>query len=133
MLKAKALRVKQVLLCDDQKNLRKVLRNGILQLRDDIEIHEAEDGLGCLDFLSKNPCDLVFLDVEMPNLDGFSTLEKIRGQESERTKVVMVTALSSEEDIGKGAFLDADGYITKPYNLDEVEQALQEHLGAPVA
>ena len=122
-------------MCDDQKLLRAVLKESILQLRDDVEILEAEDGLSFLALMDEQDVDLAFLDVEMPNLDGFQALERLRAQESDgssRAKVVMVTAMAAEENIVKGWELEADGYISKPYDVDEIREALEQHLNDSV-
>jgi len=124
--------MKKILVCDDQKMLRKVLKESIVQMRDDVEIVEAEDGNGCLHQIEEHEIDLVFLDVEMPNLSGFEALEMLRKKEADgtgRQRIVMVTALDTDQDIIKGWSLDADGYISKPYDVDEIREALEEHLG----
>lgn len=125
--------VKKLLLCDDQKMLRKVLRDSILEMREDVEVHEATDGLDALDKIDQHDYDLVLLDVEMPNLSGFQALARIRDWEKEnevarKLKIVMVTAMNSDQDIVKGWDLEADGYISKPYDIDEIGEALNQHL-----
>ena len=125
--------VKKLLLCDDQKMLRKVLRASILEMREDVEVHEATDGLDALDKIDQHDYDLVLLDVEMPNLSGFQALARIRDWEKEnevarKLKIVMVTAMNSDQDIVKGWDLEADGYISKPYDIDEIGEALNQHL-----
>lgn len=127
--------MKKILICDDQKRLRDVLRESILQMRDDIEVHEATDGLEALASIERHDFDLILLDVEMPNLSGFQALEKIREKEQpgdQRLRVVMVTALNTSQDIIKGWELDADGYISKPYDIDEISEALDQSLGKSV-
>lgn len=125
--------VKKLLLCDDQKMLRKVLRDSILEMREDVEVHEATDGLDALEKIDQHDYDLVLLDVEMPNLSGFQALARIREWEKEnkvssKLKIVMITAMNSDQDIVKGWDLEADGYISKPYDIDEIGEALSQHL-----
>ncbi|MGE0491859.1 MAG: response regulator [Vulcanimicrobiota bacterium] len=121
--------MKRVLVCDDQPALREVLRDALADLRGDLEVIEAGDGKAALGLLSDKAYDLVFLDVEMPQLDGFETLKALRAKESgRRTPVVMVTGMNTEEHIISGWQLDADGYISKPFNLDEIAEAVATHL-----
>lgn len=121
--------MKRVLVCDDQPALREVLRDALADLRGDLEVIEAGDGQAALGLLSDKAYDLVFLDVEMPRLDGFETLKALRAKESgRRTPVVMVTGMNTEEHIISGWQLDADGYISKPFNLDEIAEAVATHL-----
>ena len=125
--------MKKLLLCDDQKMLRKVLRDSILEMREDVEVHEATDGLDALEKIVQHDYDLVLLDVEMPNLSGFQALARIREWEKEnkvssKLKIVMITAMNSDQDIVKGWDLEADGYISKPYDIDEIGEALSQHL-----
>ena len=125
--------MKKLLLCDDQKMLRKVLRDSILEMREDVEVHEATDGLDALEKIDQHDYDLVLLDVEMPNLSGFQALARIREGEKEnkvssKLKIVMITAMNSDQDIVKGWDLEADGYISKPYDIDEIGEALSQHL-----
>lgn len=125
--------MKKLLLCDDQKMLRKVLRDSILEMREDVEVHEATDGLDALEKIDQHDYDLVLLDVEMPNLSGFQALARIREWEKEnkvssKLKIVMITAMNSDQDIVKGWDLEADGYISKPYDIDEIGEALSQHL-----
>ena len=125
--------MKKLLLCDDQKMLRKVLRDSILEMREDVEVHEATDGLDALEKIDQHDYDLVLLDVEMPNLSGFQALARIREWEKEnkvssKLKIVMITAMNSDQDIVKGWDLEADGYISKPYDIDEIGEALSQLL-----
>ena len=125
--------MKKLLLCDDQKMLRKVLRDSILEMREDVEVHEATDGLDALEKIDQHDYDLVLLDVEMPSLSGFQALARIREWEKEnkvssKLKIVMITAMNSDQDIVKGWDLEADGYISKPYDIDEIGEALSQHL-----
>jgi len=113
--------------------LRKVLRDSILEMREDVEVHEATDGLDALEKIDQHDYDLVLLDVEMPNLSGFQALARIREWEKEnkvssKLKIVMITAMNSDQDIVKGWDLEADGYISKPYDIDEIGEALSQHL-----
>jgi len=68
-------------------------------------------------FTSEGPPDLLLLDVQLPDGDGFDILAKLREHRRYRDlPVVMLTVRADADDIGKGLRLGADGYVTKPYS-----------------
>lgn len=74
--------------------------------------------------------DLVLLDVQLPDGDGFEILSKLRRLRSfESLPIVMLTAKTDPEDIVKGLTLGADGYITKPYSKNILADAIRRIFG----
>ena len=74
--------------------------------------------------------DLILLDVELPDVSGFTILEKIRQHpDLKETRVIMVTGRTDRADIAKGVMLGADGYITKPYRPATMTAAIRQALG----
>jgi len=74
--------------------------------------------------------DLVLLDVSLPDVDGFDVLLKIRQHPSLRTMpVVMLTAKATRDAVLRGLAGGADGYITKPFEIDVLMQAVRVVLG----
>jgi len=76
---------------------------------------QAADGVQGLQLVAAERPDLVILDVNMPKLNGFETLERLR-QGGIQTPVLMLTVRSSEEDQVKALDLGADDYLTKPFS-----------------
>ena len=79
----------------------------------------CRDGASALDRLSNGGIDLVVLDIMLPRLNGFGVLEALRGR-NDWTPVLVLSARSSDEDRIRGLQLQADDYLTKPFNLKEL-------------
>jgi DNA-binding response OmpR family regulator len=76
---------------------------------------EAQDGPSSLSAFEKERPDLVVLDVNLPRLDGWEVLKRIRSG-GHRTPIMMLTVRASEEDQVRGLDLGADDYLTKPFS-----------------
>ena len=75
----------------------------------------AGDGVEALSLFSENQFDLILLDIMLPKIDGFSVCELIRAKS--QIPIIMLTALSSEEEQIRGLDLQVDDYITKPFSM----------------
>jgi DNA-binding response OmpR family regulator len=106
----------RVLVIDDDGDVR-ALVTGLLE-RAGYEVNEASDGRDGLRAVFSDRPDLVLLDVTMPGLDGWGTLERIR--ELTDVPVLMVTARSGELEKVRGLKAGADDYMTKPFGRQEL-------------
>src|SRR6266478_2125216 len=106
----------KVLVVDDERAIRKLLRMGLAT--QGYEILEAPDGKTSLELLAQKP-DLVILDLGLPDIDGLDLLRRIRNA---REGVPVVVLSSRGDEAGKVAALDlgADDYVTKPFGMDEL-------------
>jgi len=78
---------------------------------------EAVSGEQALDIVSKEPLDLVVLDIMMPGVDGWEVLSRIRlDPDTEELPVILVTAKTQDSDVIRGWELGADEYVIKPFN-----------------
>ncbi|NLG73162.1 MAG: response regulator transcription factor [Chloroflexi bacterium] len=82
------------------------------------QVIEATNGQQAVDMVAEKHPDLVFLDVMMPVLDGFTALERIR--EFSNVPIIIVTARGNEQERVRGLGLCADDYIVKPFSATEV-------------
>ena len=83
------------------------------------EPFEAADGFLALKWLRENSVDLVITDINMPNMDGYELLERLRAIGDE-TPALMLTARGERGDVTRGLRLGADDYVTKPFGLEEL-------------
>ncbi len=104
-----------VLVVDDEPRMTRFIRMN-LEL-EGYRVLEAHDGLEALDKTRTNLPDLIVLDVMMPKLDGFETLEMLR--QVSNVPVIMLTVRADEEDKVRGLELGADDYVTKPFGARE--------------
>lgn len=75
--------------------------------------------------------DLVLLDVELPDTDGFAILKQLRAHPVfQLLRVVMLTARADRADIAKGVLLGADGYLTKPFRPEMIKMAIRQAMPA---
>jgi DNA-binding response OmpR family regulator len=119
----------RVLVVDDEDDIRGLLRQ--LLERSGHLVREAEDGRDGLRVLHSWRPDLVLLDITMPGLDGWTTLDRIR--ELTDVPVIMLSARGTEIDKVRGLKAGADDYITKPFGRAELlarVEALLRRRGA---
>lgn len=108
--------MKNILVVDDEERIRNVIRT--YAENEGYIIFEASDGIKALDIVKKVEIDLIILDIMMPKLDGFSTLNKIK--EISDIPVIMLSARQEEYDKLYGFDLGIDDYVTKPFSLKEL-------------
>jgi DNA-binding response OmpR family regulator len=106
----------RLLVIDDDEVVRNLLR-GVLE-RAGHEVREAADGRAGLRELYSARTDLVILDVGMPELDGWATLERIR--DMSEVPVLMLTARETELERVRGLRGGADDYVVKPFGHQEL-------------
>ncbi|MEO8289977.1 MAG: response regulator transcription factor [Gaiellaceae bacterium] len=113
---ASGMKAGRVLVVDDDSDIRGLLRE--LLGRAGYDVVEAESGKSGLRQLYAASPDLVLLDVSMPELDGWQTLERIR--DLSEVPVIMLTARGGELEKVRGLKGGADDYVTKPFGRQEL-------------
>ncbi len=116
---------KQVLIVDDEPNLRKILAAQLS--RDGYDVLLAEDGEQGLALLRENHIDLVVTDLKMPKVDGMTLLREAL-RESPDLPIVMITAHGTVDTAVEALKLGAFDYLTKPFDKDEVRQIVGKAL-----
>ena len=91
---------------------------------------EAEDGLDALKKLTTSEFDIIVVDINMPIMDGFKLLKRVRSEERYATiPIVVVTTEGGGEDRKKALALGANAYITKPIQSQQVVETVKALLG----
>lgn len=91
------------------------------------EVQTASDGLEALNLIRKARFDLILLDVNLPKIDGFQVLTKVR--ESAPTQpIIMLSARTDKDDVTQGLRLGADDYVRKPFSVEELVLRVQNRL-----
>ena len=120
--------MKKILIVDDEPNI--VMTLEYTFKKSNYEVFIARDGQEALDILKTNFPEIIILDIMMPMVDGFATLEQIRKDANlQHTKVMFLSAKNKESDIEKGLALGADAYMTKPFSIKKVVEKVEELLG----
>ncbi|MEJ2210388.1 MAG: response regulator transcription factor [Anaerolineae bacterium] len=114
----------KVLLVDDAKDMTVVLSRVLHDEGYDVQVaHDGSDGLrAAFDFRP----DLVVLDVMMPGMDGWTMLTRLR--EFSDVPVIMLTAVSGEDNMVRGLDHGADDYLTKPFSMTELKARIRAVL-----
>ncbi|MEN9679270.1 MAG: hypothetical protein RLZ57_399, partial [Actinomycetota bacterium] len=83
------------------------------------EVLQSENGLAALEKIKSHKPSLLIIDVNMPMMNGFELVEKLR-ESGNRTPVLMLSARTDQFDVNRGLRIGADDYVTKPFGLEEL-------------
>ena len=117
--------LRRVLVVDDSAVVRKVMQKDLEA--DGLEVDTADDGVSALEMLDKHPYDVVLVDIEMPRMNGYELLERLRENPYEPNPVmIVITSGSGEEYRQRALELGADGCITRPYDLAALNRLMRD-------
>lgn len=117
---------KHYILAADDEPMNQMILEELLE--DKYELVCVDDGTQCVESVKKRRPDLVLMDVNMPAMNGIEACREIKQLEGcADLPIIMVSALASDTEIEKGT-ADADSYITKPFNDDELLAELLRFL-----
>ena len=115
---------RSILIVDDEPHLVRAVRM-YLELQG-FAVFGAQSGEEALEVVRDRLPDLVVLDVMLPGLDGFETLQELRRVSN--VPVIMLTSMAEEDDSVKGLSMGADDYLTKPFSQNELVARIQAVL-----
>lgn len=111
-----------ILVIDDDADIRESIRTGLEVEGHKTTVLTAPNGVSGLQMMSQQKFDLVILDLNMPGGDGFAVAKEIRARPPlADTKILMLTASDERADIWKSIDHEVDDYLTKPFELTELE------------
>ena len=129
---ARTVRPPSIMVVEDSVMVRELQRS--MLVRAGYTVSTATDGAEALALLNTTSADLMVIDIEMPNLDGFELLREVRaGERTANIPVLIVSSRESEEDRQRGLDAGADGYIVKSaFDESALIGAVSRLLGKPV-
>ncbi len=117
--------MKKIIIVDDEPNI--VMTLEYTFKKQNFEVYIARDGSEAIEILESVIPDVIMLDIMMPKVDGYQTLQHIKNDKRlEHTKVVFLTAKNKASDIEKGLKLGADKYLTKPFSVKKIVSEICE-------
>jgi len=115
----------KILIVDDEAGVRELLKDA-LKLAG-FETQTANDGMSALTALRNYTPDIMIIDINMPLMDGFELVERLRKNGNE-VPVLMLSARADRVDVTRGLTLGADDYVVKPFSLEELVLRLKAIL-----
>lgn len=119
---------KKLLIVDDQNGIRILLMEVFSS--EGYETYQASNGKLALEIVRNVSPDLVLLDMKIPGMDGLDILKHIKSI-NPSIKVIMMTAYGELDMIKEATDLGAIMHFTKPFDIDELRQAVNQHLCLP--
>lgn len=116
---------KRILVCDDEEAIRLLLSE---TLGETYEIVEAADGREAVKKVTKEPFDLVIMDIKMPGTHGLEAIERIR-ERNQRVPIIICSAYRLMEDDVIVKTSDVAAFFTKPADMDALEMKVFELIG----
>ncbi|WP_077926890.1 response regulator [Wohlfahrtiimonas populi] len=116
----------KIMVVDDSSTVRKTAE--LILSKEGYEIVSEIDGFNALSHLEEVKPNLIFMDVMMPNLDGYDTCQIIKGSPSElsETPVIMLTSKDGAFDKARGQLAGCDAFITKPFTRDDLISVIEK-------
>ena len=120
----------KILIVDDSESNLFSLEALIDENLEDVEILQANSGKVALETLQQNTVDVIILDIQMPEMDGYQTAQLIREQESTKNvPIIFITAAyDSDEFQKKGIAIEMMDYLTKPFEPEKLIKILKSHI-----
>lgn len=115
--------MKKILIADDEQDILTLLKEAF-ELEDYL-VYTASSGMQVLEKMKNNP-DIILLDINMPDMDGYTVCEKIRDYVA--CPILFLTARIEEQDRVNGFKAGGDDYILKPFGIDELLARVAAHL-----
>lgn len=118
----------KILIVDDSSTMRKIIKKTVMQAGVEDTV-EAEDGIDALQKIKEHNCafDLIMLDINMPRVDGLTTLKQLKSMEDTKgIPVIMCTSEAEKEMVLECIKSGASDYVVKPFNKDLIAEKISK-------
>jgi len=120
---------KKILIVDDEYTIRELVD---LSLVEDYEVIKAEDGEDAIKKIRQSRPDLIILDIMMPKMDGYQVCRTLKtNKKTNHIPVIILTAKHMLDDLKSAIEVDADEFITKPFEPDFLKKRVDAYLNPP--
>jgi CheY-like chemotaxis protein len=117
----------KILVVDDEKNIRLVVGKSLEKAGYDVDY--AVDGVEAVDKANNISPDLILLDLRLPKMNGFLVLEALKSDAAtEEIPVIILSALSEEDDVQKAISSGAEDFLVKPISQSDLLAAVEESI-----
>lgn len=116
---------KKIMLVDDERELLSLLKEVFIK-EGFKEIYEVDNGIDAILQVKENNPDIIILDVNLPDIDGYMVCDRIR--KFSMCPIIFLTAKGEDEEKIKGLEAGGDDYVTKPFNIKEVVLRVKSQL-----
>lgn len=117
----------KVLVVDDSSTMRRILQNCLSEAGYK-DVVQASDGIEALDVLAKEKdIELMLVDWHMPNMDGFTLLQEVKGNANyKHIYVIMVTTQAEKQSVVEALQTGASSYVVKPFTPEVIKEKIAE-------
>ncbi|UCF34498.1 MAG: response regulator [Phycisphaerales bacterium] len=116
----------KILLVDDSRTIRNIQKSVLMQLGHN-DIVEASDGLEALDQYKRESPDLIFIDWNMPNMDGITLVRKIR-EIDKNTPLIMCTTQAEKSRVLEAIKAGVNNYVVKPFMTESLAEKITQTM-----
>ncbi len=121
--------MKSVLIVEDSATTRAMIKAVIEEMGEDFATVEANTGFEALKILPQEPFDLIITDINMPDVNGLELINFVKSNPNYRhIPMIIVTTERSSEDKERGLALGASAYVTKPFQAEQLQEAISKTL-----
>ncbi|KAA0565952.1 MULTISPECIES: response regulator [Bacillaceae] len=117
----------KILIVDDQFGIR-ILLNEVLQ-KEGYQTFQAANGIQALEIVDQHSPDLVLLDMKIPGMDGIEILKRMKQKDAD-IRVIIMTAYGELDMIQEAKDLGALTHFAKPFDIDDIRQAVKQYIPA---
>lgn len=114
----------KILIVDDSHTIRKIIKTNLSRLGIENVIEASDGEAGIRATIANSDIDVIFMDYNMPVVNGLTALKKIRENKACKAKVIVISSAFTQEIMNGFRGLDVEGFLVKPFNLEKFNDVL---------